>query len=61
METDPEMQDKYSLEANTGSYWDKFASVASMLYLLKHMDSLKAIYDKGWRDFALKIIDYEWE
>ncbi|MCL2350439.1 MAG: hypothetical protein FWC67_03055 [Defluviitaleaceae bacterium] len=60
-QTNQKLQDKYSLEANTGKFWDKFASVSSMLYLMKHIESLKNIYDEGWQGYTRKIIEYLWE
>jgi len=60
-ELDPKLQQKYRLEANTGSYWDKFGSIASKLYLMKHMKELKSIYDDGWKKYVDKVINYNWD
>ena len=60
-ETDPELCQRYSFEANGGKYWDKFGSISSMLYLMKHLDSLKSIYERGWRGFTNEIISYDWD
>ena len=59
-ETDPAMQRQYLYEANTGRYWDKFAAISSMLFLLNHQDSLKEIYYHGWRGYTDLIVKYEW-
>ncbi|MCL2079749.1 MAG: hypothetical protein FWH17_07915 [Oscillospiraceae bacterium] len=59
--TDPAMQEQYRIEANSGSYWDKYAAISSMLYLLRNIDALKQIYNEGWRGYAELIMDYEWK
>ena len=60
-ETVPAMQEKYRVEANSGGYWDKYAAISSMLYLLRNIDALKQIYNEGWRGYAELIMDYEWK
>lgn len=57
-ETDPALQKQYLLESNTGDYWDKFAAISSMIYLMKHIGSLKEIYEAGWRGYAQSIVDF---
>lgn len=56
-ETDKQKQENYSRMANTGKYWDKFASMAGMLYLLRHIDEIERIYQEGWHDFTARILD----
>jgi len=60
-ETDPKTQEQLMFKANTGKYWEKFAAVAGKLYLMKHIDKLKEIYEQGWMGFVKKITDYNWE
>jgi hypothetical protein len=45
------------VSANSGQYWDKFASISGKLYLLKHIDEIFELYESGWRDFAKKIVN----
>jgi len=59
-EKDPMAREKYQIEVNTGSYWDKFGAIASKLYLLKHMSILKKIYNEGWKNYINKIVNYDW-
>jgi len=54
-EIDPEKQAEYRFSADTGDYWDKFASICGKLYLLKHISDLENIYTQGWHDFYRKI------
>ena len=49
----------YSRMADTGAYWDKFASIAGMLYLLRHIDDMERIYREGWRNFTARILEGE--
>lgn len=56
-ETDKQKQKKYSRNADTGEYWDKFASIAGMLYLLRHIDDIERIYKEGWHDFTARILE----
>ena len=56
-ETDKQKQKNYSRMADTGAYWDKFASIAGKLYLLRHIDDMKRIYQEGWHDFTARILD----
>ena len=60
-ETDFTICEKYRHEINTGSYWDKFGAISSMLYLMKHMESLSKIYEQGWRGYANMVSNYIWE
>ncbi len=60
-EKDPTLQKKYTYDANGGKYWDKFASVASMLYLMKHISTLKEIYENGWKGYTQLITNYSWQ
>ena len=60
-EIDPELQNQYILESSTGDYWDKFAAASSMIYLMKHIGSLKEIYEAGWKGYAQSIVDFVWE
>ena len=60
-ETSPESQELCLRESNTGDYWDKFGAISSMLYLMKHVDSLKEIYEAGWRGYTKTLIDFAWE
>ena len=55
-ETDPLKMKEYSISADTGDYWDKFASISGKLYLLKHLDNIFELYQSGWFDFAHKIL-----
>jgi hypothetical protein len=55
-ETHPEKQKSYLVSADTGDYWDKFASISGKLYLLNNIDQMEAIYNGGWYGFANKII-----
>jgi len=59
-EKDPIAREKYQIEVNTGSYWDKFGAIASKLYLMKHMSILKNIYNEGWKNYINKIVNYDW-
>lgn len=56
-ETDEQKQKMYSRMADTGNYWDKFASIAGMLYLLRHVDDMERIYQEGWHNFAARILE----
>lgn len=56
-ETDCEKQIAYSISADTGNYWDKFASISGKLFLLNHLDKIHEIYQTGWHDFAKKIVN----
>ncbi|MDR2598744.1 MAG: hypothetical protein LBC73_00520 [Oscillospiraceae bacterium] len=56
-ETDPMLRQRYTNEANSGKYWNKFAAISSMLYLMKHREDLKSIYEKGWRGFTQDVIN----
>ncbi|MCL2363799.1 MAG: hypothetical protein FWC71_03950 [Defluviitaleaceae bacterium] len=60
-ETDPARQAEYKTAANSGKYWDKFAAVASMCYLMKNISSLKCIYERGWQNYTDAVIAYIWE
>jgi hypothetical protein len=55
-ETDPLKMKEYSMSADTGDYWDKFASISGKLYLLKHLDTIIELYQSGWCDFSNKIL-----
>ena len=59
-EKDPILRQKYYIEVNTGGYWDKFGAIASKLYLMKHMNALKKIYNEGWNNYINKIANYDW-
>lgn len=56
-ETDTQKQKIYRRMADTGEYWDKFASIAGKLYLLQHIDDMECIYQEGWHDFTARILD----
>jgi len=56
-ETDINKQKELLISADTGRYWDKFASIAGKLYLLKNINEIDTIYQEGWYEFADKIID----
>ncbi|MCL2168423.1 MAG: hypothetical protein FWB74_00185 [Defluviitaleaceae bacterium] len=60
-ETDPKLQQELLARANSGRFWDKFGAIASMLYLMKHMDFLKDIFEQGWRGYAGKVANYKWK
>ena len=60
-EDNPSSREEFKLEANSGRYWDKFASISSMLYLMKHICSLKEIFYRGWADYTKRIVNYMWE
>ncbi|ARC86369.1 hypothetical protein U732_3449 [Clostridium argentinense CDC 2741] len=49
-------QERLLLSANSGAYWDKFASICGKLYLAKHIDSLLEIYEKGWNNIITDIL-----
>lgn len=55
-ETDPVHQAQYRKAADTGSYWDKFASIAGKLYILKNIGTVEKTFYHGWYDFADKIL-----
>lgn len=50
-------QERLSLSANSGVYWDKFAAICGKLYLAKHINSLLEIYEKGWNDIIADILN----
>lgn len=54
-ETNPIKQAEFRISADTGDYWDKFASICGKLYLLKHIGELENIYQQGWHDFSKRI------
>ncbi len=56
-ETDPLRQAIYSKSADTGDYWDKFASIAGKLYILKNLNNVEEIYRNGWSDYVNKILN----
>ena len=56
-ETDTKKQKEYSVSADTGDYWEKFASISGKLYLLKNIDNIYEIYNNGWNGFVNKIIN----
>jgi hypothetical protein len=55
-ETDPLKMEQYRISADTGDYWNKFASISGKLYLLQHLDNIFELYQSGWRDFSNKIL-----
>jgi len=55
-ESSPEKQRVFLQTADTGDYWEKFASISGKLYLLKHKNELQGIYRAGWRGFCEKIL-----
>ena len=55
-ETDEAKRAEFRRAADTGEYWDKFASIAGKLYLLKNLDKIDEIYKGGWHGFAEKIL-----
>lgn len=55
-ETNPALQKESLISADTGGYWDKFASISGKLFLLKNKDKLEDIYLSGWPGFAEMII-----
>lgn len=55
-EVDQTKQAEYSQSADTGDYWDKFASVSGKLFILKNLNTIQEIYHNGWSDFASRII-----
>jgi hypothetical protein len=54
-EENPLIQERFLSEANSGKYWNKFAAVSSMLYLMKNIKHLKIIYETGWRGYTNQI------
>ena len=54
--TDVTKQAVYLHEADTGSYWDKFAAMAGKLYILKNIQNAEKIYRSGWKGFAEHIL-----
>jgi hypothetical protein len=56
-ETSYDRQAELILQANSGKFWDKFAAIASMLYLMENRSQLKKIYQSGWRGYTQKIIE----
>ena len=55
-ETDKEKQALYSRKADTGDYWEKFASIAGKLYILKNLNQVEHIYHNGWENFTFQIL-----
>ena len=55
-ETAYDRQAELIMQANSGKFWDKFAAIASMLYLMENRSRLKEIYQRGWRDYVQTII-----
>lgn len=56
-ETDPLKREEYRISADTGNYWDKFASISGKLYMLEHIDRMSELYETGWQDFAKRILN----
>lgn len=56
-ETNPAMQKEFLISADTGDYWDKFASISGKMYLLKNKERLEEIYSSGWEGFSEIIIN----
>ena len=52
LETNPEKQQAYLASADTGDYWEKFASIYGKLYILKNLSTICEIYKNGWNSFA---------
>ena len=59
-ETDADRQKQYLVSADTGDYWNKFASISGKLYLLNNLESIKAILLSGWTNFTEKILNDCW-
>lgn len=55
-ETDPQKQKQNLLEANSGTYWGKFAAMSGKLYLLAHRDEMEAIYKAGPEEMLAAIL-----
>jgi len=54
-ETDAVRQREFLIAADTGDYWDKFASISGKLYVLSRPNHLNEIYLDGWHGFAHKV------
>lgn len=46
-EKDIEAQKEYLLTSNAGQYWDKFAAIASKLYLANNLNIITQLYNDG--------------
>lgn len=44
---DKESQKQYLIEANTGNFYDKFASIVGMFILIDHEERIEEVYRKG--------------
>lgn len=55
--TEKEKQNEYLNIADTGEYWNKFASISGKLYILKHINEIEKIYYQGWYDFCFRILE----
>jgi hypothetical protein len=56
-ETDIKKQRSYLVSADTGDYWNKFASISGKLYILKNARNIYEIYNDGWEGFTKKILE----
>ena len=58
-ETDTGRQKQYLVSADTGDYWDKYASISGKLFLLKNLESIEDFLLSGWRNFTEMILNDE--
>ena len=56
-EIDAAKQHEYIIEADTGNYWEKYASISGKLYLLKNRSKIAEILQSGWTGFASRIVN----
>ena len=56
-ETDPDRQKQYLVSADTGDYWDKYASISGKLFLLNNLESIEELLLSGWKNFTDKILN----
>lgn len=57
VETDLEKQKILLEEADSGSYWDKFAAISGKLYLAKNINQLNKLYCLGPKQFMQLIVE----
>ena len=57
LENDENKRAEYLSACNKNErYWDKFACVSGMLYLMSNLNDMQNIYKDGWRNFARKAL-----
>lgn len=55
-EQDTGRRSEHMQAADTGDYWDKFASIGGKLYLLNNVPRIRAVYEQGWRGFIDRVM-----